>query len=179
MNYRLFRVINNWSGHHALDSFMRLAAKDLIFLAFAGLLVLAVLAWRRRGVLALVGPVLTLGLAFALGLGAAAVHAEMRPFQRHHVHLLIAHAGGQSFPSDHATAAFACAMAALVFLSRAWGCVLLAAALLIGVARVYAGLHYPGDILGSFLVASVAAAVAALIERARTRSAAPQPVSTA
>jgi undecaprenyl-diphosphatase len=60
-------------------------------------------------------------------------------------------------PSDHATAAFALAFGILVFLDRRAGFPLIAGALLIGFARVWAGVHYPGDIAASAAIAGLAA----------------------
>ena len=58
-------------------------------------------------------------LGYLLGLVAAAVHPEARPFTTHPSgHPLIAHHPGQAFASDHSTAAFAIALVALVFLAR-------------------------------------------------------------
>jgi membrane-associated phospholipid phosphatase len=57
---------------------------------------------------------------------------EVRPFQSHQVHQLIAHAPGASMPSDHATAAFAIAFGVGLFLSRRWGVVLGIAGAVIG-----------------------------------------------
>jgi undecaprenyl-diphosphatase len=85
------------------------------------------------------------------------------------VHVLVAHAGGQSFPSDHATAAFGVAVAVFAFLSRRWGTGLLAAAALIGFARVYDGIHYPGDVAGSLLVALLGTAIVAAAWQATSR----------
>jgi membrane-associated phospholipid phosphatase len=45
-----------------------------------------------------------------------------------------------------------------LFLSRRWGVVLGIAALTIGVARVWAGVHYPGDVLAGGIIAGLAAA---------------------
>ena len=159
MNYHLFRTINDWSGNGLLDSIMKVTANDVIFLAFVAFAVLALRIYRSRGLAPLVGSAVTLVLAFGFGLVAAALHAERRPFQSHHVHQLVQHAPGQSFPSDHATAAFALALAALVFLSRPVGAALLVVAALIGLARVYSGIHYPGDILGSLVCAAIAVPV--------------------
>jgi undecaprenyl-diphosphatase len=72
------------------------------------------------------------------------------------VHQLIAHEPGVSLPSDHATAAFALAFGVYAFLSRSWGVALGAAALAIGVARVWSGVHYPGDILAAAIIAGLA-----------------------
>jgi undecaprenyl-diphosphatase len=85
--------------------------------------------------------------------------AEVRPFQTHHVVQLLAHENGSSMPSDHATAAFAIAAAIGVFLHRGWGVVLAVAAAAIGFARIWSGLHYPGDIIAAALIAMVVTAV--------------------
>lgn len=156
MNASLFSTINGLSGNRLVDDLMIFSAKYLIFLAFVAFVVAAARAYRQRGLPVLVGSGVTLVLAFGFGLVAAALHTEKRPFQSHHVHLLIKHAPGQSFPSDHATAAFALALAALVFLSRPVGAALLGVAVLIGFARVYCGVHYSGDILGSLIVGLLA-----------------------
>ena len=156
VNASLFNTINGWPGNRLADNLMIFAAKDLIFLAFVAFLVAAARAYRRRGLPVLIGSGVTLAFAFGFGLIAASLHTEKRPFQSHHAQLLINHAPGQSFPSDHATAAFALALATLVFLSRPIGAALLAAAVLIGFARIYCGVHYPADILGSFFVSLLA-----------------------
>jgi undecaprenyl-diphosphatase len=90
------------------------------------------------------------------------------------VHQLIAHAPGQSFPSDHATAAFGVALAVAAFLSLGWGVVLFVVALAIGFARIYDGIHYPLDIAGGLLAAVIGVGVVLLVERGirgRTRAA--------
>jgi undecaprenyl-diphosphatase len=100
---------------------------------------------------------LSLALAFGLSQGLERLSHEVRPFQSHAVHQLVAHAPGASLPSDHATAAFAVAFGILLFLDRRAGLALTAAAVLIGVARVWTGLHYPGDILAGAAIAGLSA----------------------
>lgn len=173
MNFDLLRTINGWSGNAVLDTLMTFAAKDLIFLSFA---VVAVLCGRHllaREFAPVVLVTVALGTAFGLGLVASGLHPEERPFTTHPgLHRLIAHEPGQSFPSDHSTAAFALALATMVFISQRWGAVLLGAAALIGFSRVYAGVHYPGDILGSMIVAVVAiGGVAAFVHSVNAPSA--------
>ena len=163
MNYNLFRSINNLSGNHTLDSLMRPAAKDVIYLVIVVLVGVCLYRLSRRVIRPVVATAAGLVLTFLLGLLGAALHRERRPFQSHKVHQLVAHAGGQSFPSDHATAAFGIALAVGVFLSWRWGVVLFALALLVGFARVYDGIHYPGDIAGSFLAALVGVGLVALV----------------
>ncbi|HET7312674.1 MAG TPA: phosphatase PAP2 family protein [Mycobacteriales bacterium] len=165
MNYDLFKLINNSSGNSFLNALMKDAAKYAIAISFLVVAVLCLLRLLRRDIWPVVWSAVGLVLTFVLGLAAAAAYKEKRPFQTHHVHQLIAHAPGQSFPSDHATAAFGLAFVALVFLSRLWGALLILVALLIGFARVYLGIHYPGDIGGSFLCAVVGVGIAWLVAR--------------
>jgi len=62
----------------------------------------------------------------------------------------------KSFPSDHAMAAFMIFFMAIIFnLPTAWE--LLPLAVWVGFGRVYAGVHYPADILGGFSLASIIA----------------------
>lgn len=170
MNYDLFRDINNLSGNGALDAVMRFCAQYVIFIAVAVTALVCLDRLRRRLFAPVVATVAALVLTFLLGRLGAALYSERRPFQAHRVHELIAHAPGQSFPSDHATAAFGLALAALVFLSWRWGAALFVLALLIGFARVYVGIHYPGDIGGGFLAALVGVGIVALLGRRRFRA---------
>lgn len=113
---------------------------------------------------------------FALGLVASAAFYEPRPFTTHPgVRVLTPHDPGQSFPSGHATAAFAIAFVLLAYADHRWGLLALGAAVLIGFARVSAGVHYPGDIAGAAVLAAVAVGAVVLVTR-RTRRRAVRPV---
>jgi undecaprenyl-diphosphatase len=169
VNYRLFRSINDLTGNATVDASMKFAARYLIFAVF---LLLAFLCVRRlfdRQFRPVLLTAATLGLTFLLGLAESATYAEKRPFETHRVHQLVAHSPGQSFPSDHATAAFGVALAVLAFLSWRWGTSLLIAALLIGFARVYDGIHYPLDIAGGLAAAAVAVGATLIVARLTRR----------
>ncbi|HTN24328.1 MAG TPA: phosphatase PAP2 family protein, partial [Solirubrobacteraceae bacterium] len=64
----------------------------------------------------------------------------------HRVHLFARHVADASFPSDHATAAFAIATAVLLR-NRRVGAVVLAFAAVLAAGRVAIGVHYPSDVL--------------------------------
>jgi undecaprenyl-diphosphatase len=178
VNYELFKDINGLTGNGLADASMEAVAKYLIFLSFAVLGVLLVRQLRARSRRPVLAVGATLALTFLIGQVAAAAYAEQRPFQAHRVHQLVAHAGGQSFPSDHATAAFGMALAVLVFLSRRWGAALLVLAGLIGFARVYDGLHYPGDILGGLLAATIGVTLVLAADRGLGRATLAQDVGS-
>ncbi len=75
-----------------------------------------------------------------------------RPFEvLDGVRQLVSHNGGGSFPSGHASLAFAVASAVAFYYPKT-SILFFAAALFIGMSRVVAGVHWPSDILGGALV---------------------------
>ncbi|MEV6816744.1 phosphatase PAP2 family protein [Micromonospora sp. NPDC051296] len=177
MNYHLFQMINGAAGaHDPVDDLFEWTATWLIFV-MAALTLVPGRTLLRTGVWAV--PVrIGASLLLALGLGQAVGHLnhEARPFQTHVVHQLVPHASDISMPSDHATVAFALAFAVTAFLSRRWGVVLIVLATAVGFARVWVGVHYPGDILAGAVIGAVAVATMLGVERLlhhRTASRAP------
>ncbi len=83
-----------------------------------------------------------------------AAYFRPRPFVDHEVTRLFYAPTDSSFPSNPAAAAFAIAFAVWA-VNRRLGSLLLAAAALYGFARVYAGVHYPLDIVSGALIAIV------------------------
>lgn len=57
-----------------------------------------------------------------------------------------------SFPSGHTCASFACALILYRMLPGKKGIIFLILAFLIGLSRLYVGVHYPTDVLGGALV---------------------------
>lgn len=90
-----------------------------------------------------------------------------RPYDDH-LHSLVlfsARSHDPSFPSDHATAAFAIAVSVLFF-DRRVGSAFLVAAAAIAFSRVLIALHYPTDVLAGALTGTVAAIVVCTLGRA-------------
>lgn len=120
---------------------------------FLGLLLLVIavsrgvggLSWRRAAVAA----GLSAGIALGIGKVVSTIVDRPRPFVSHPhlVHLFAPHAPDPGFPSDHATASFAIALAVMLR-SRRWGTIVLIAAAILSVGRVALGYHYPTDIIG-------------------------------
>ncbi len=81
----------------------------------------------------------------------ASAVGRSRPFADHDLNLLFYEPTDPSFPSNSAAVGFA--LATPIFLRRpALGAALYALAFLWGFSRVYAGVHYPSDVLGGALI---------------------------
>ena len=100
---------------------------------------------------------LSAGFAGALALLANVILGQLwfhdRPFVDHpgKTLLLVRHGSDNSFPSDHASLAFAIAFAVLVF-HRRLGALLVLVAAGIAIDRIFVGVHYPIDVLASVFV---------------------------
>ena len=99
--------------------------------------------------------------AAGLAMAQAISHLWMRerPFTAHPAQtiLLASPSSEPSFPSDHAVAAFAIAFSVLLIGGRIAGTLFLSGAFVVGMARVFVGLHYPGDVVAGAVVGIVAA----------------------
>jgi undecaprenyl-diphosphatase len=160
MDWRLYHAIYDVSLHHhwvgTLFSGIEKASIPFMVIATIALWFLARPGGDRKW-----------KLAAGSGLGAAAValvsnqviHAiwdRPRPYETHQISHPWSSATDASFPSDHASASLAIALAVMAFDPIA-GAVFIVAAVLIAVGRVLIGAHYPGDIGASLVVAAASA----------------------
>ncbi len=157
MNHKLLLDINGWAGHnHVLDKIMIFCASYLIYLVFVVVVGCMVYLASKRQWQEVAYFVATLVVSFIILQIAAHVYVDHRPFVDFHLTQLIAHASGQSFPSDHTTATTAIAVGLLLFTRfKKFGVAIFLAALLIGFARVFVGVHYPIDIAGGIITGVV------------------------
>ncbi len=161
MDTSITRTLNGWGAHHAwLADLARLAARDAVFVVVlvAAATFLAAGRWAspegRRGAVAATA---AMALALLAGVVLSGVVDRARPFVTHpSIQLLMAHGRDAGFPSDHATAAFAIAVA-LLLRHRGAGVVALTFAVLVSVARVTVGEHYPSDVLGGAVLGAATA----------------------
>jgi membrane-associated phospholipid phosphatase len=154
-----FLVVNGWARDSTwLHGFMTDYAKYGVVLLAVLLLVGYWLAWRSgsrdKVATALWAPI---GALAAVAIAQPIAHAvdEKRPFVAiPHVLTLAHHSADPGFPSDHATLAGAIAVG-LLLVSARLGVVAAILALLMAFARVYIGVHYPGDVLAGLGLGAV------------------------
>lgn len=155
----VFLWINGWVGKFPLfDAAMEWVVSDYMVPALLALTLLGL--WfagdgPAQRLQYQVGVFVALG-AMALSNWAVFVINQLyfrpRPFVDLDVSPLFYQPTDSSFPANIAAAAFAIAVAVLV-VNRRLGALLVGLAALYGFARVYAGVHYPLDILAGAMIA--------------------------
>lgn len=172
VDQQLLLFLNGLPGHvPGLGALAVVFAQDVIYLY--AVLVLWLWGWRggaplgglvrrkshderRRLLLLAVGAA---ALALIVNVAVSRVVARPRPFMTHDLHVLIpSPARATSFPSDHTAASSAVAVALFLGGEAGWGAVAFLGAVLIGTARIVAGVHYPSDILGGLIVGVICGA---------------------
>ena len=165
----LFLWINGLAGHAPLvDGAMQWLASD--YLAPVGIALTLTALWliggdaatRQRYQIGMFTALIAMALANLAVFLLNAIYFRPRPFlglDPADITLLMYEPTDSSFPSNSAAAAFAIA-AAVWCVNRRIGAALFSVAATYGFARVYAGVHYPADIVGGALIAFMMTAVA-------------------
>lgn len=110
---------------------------------------------RRAGVLALCAMILGL---IVTNLTIKPLLSRPRPWLDWPIVPLVTEKDPNSFPSGHTCAAFAAGMVWVRTLPWRWGRVTaVTAAVLMGLSRLYVGVHYPSDVLAGAIIGSLCA----------------------
>ncbi|MEA3346287.1 MAG: phosphatase PAP2 family protein [Chloroflexota bacterium] len=168
----LFQLINGWAGRWPLlDGIMRPLVNDYMLTTAMSLGLVALWfacpvaphtgtvrhregkgqAERERNQRAVLMAILSLLAANLLLKLCNIIYFRPRPFHAHPVNLLFYHPTDSSLPSNIATMGFALAVSVWIG-NRKAGLGFILAALLLGFARVFCGVHYPGDVLAGALL---------------------------
>lgn len=152
LNEKLFYFLNSFAGRSAfLDSVIVFIGNDLPFILIGFTLVYFIFIKRSARRLALLS-FTTLFAALITEVLKWAVFRHPRPFAAlTDVVQLIQISAFDSFPSQHATI-FAALATGMFIYDRSVGVWYIVLAVLIGIARIMAGIHYPLDILTGFLI---------------------------
>jgi len=156
INLMLFRSFG--AGFTPIPQLLQIALLTTVLASWLIVAVLAVTAWRHRGVrsnvlVALLGA----GLISMLSHALAAWFNTPRPFMVGLSPDFALHSGRGGFPSTHASVMFTVA----VYLAwwpqmRIAAAIVALLALATGLARVYLGVHFPLDVMGGLVIGIVA-----------------------
>ena len=154
-DFALFRAINNIAGKWTLLDILGIFAA--VYLVFAIVILIALTSFFRRNIYIYLNSAAAAVIGYSLSQLIGIINFRPRPFVfLENVNLLISKSPlSKSFPSDHATLAFALATAFYIFGEKKWGTVALVMAAFVALGRVYVGVHFPfdaaaGSLLGAF-----------------------------
>lgn len=153
----VFQFINSLAGKSKILDWLGVFLADYLgyfLILLAVLLVLTRKEWKQRFYfffLAALSVILSRGIITET---IRFFYSRLRPFSVLEIQPLIQHDLGGSFPSGHMMFYFALAFAVFLVHKR-WGRRFLVAALLIGLARIFVGVHWPLDIIGGAIIGIV------------------------
>ena len=156
LNLQLFNFLNAGPNLHGAPLYLAIiVAKYLVYLVPLWMAVCWLWgASRYRSTLVFAGVSAVFALFISKIIGF--LWYMPRPFVIGIGHTYLAHAPDSSFPSDHETFIWAVALCILLQAGlRGMGIILTIIAISVGWARVFLGVHFPFDILGGMLVATI------------------------
>ncbi|RAN78373.1 undecaprenyl-diphosphatase [Bacillus sp. SRB_331] len=153
MNYTVFQWINNFAGSSKLlDTLMIAITNSVPYVAILFMLILWFNNGKKENAIrkqyTVLYTTLSVSIALLVNVLIHAVYYHPRPFITHHVNQLVPHAADSSFVSDHSVLVFSIAFVFILrgeklkYIALIW-------AVLVGISRMYVGVHYPLDILGA------------------------------
>ncbi len=156
IDYSILLAIRSFGSNSDAINFMGVfCARTLLPVMFGAVILGSYFMRRREHVRAWeisIHALLAAGLGFAIRELIALIHFRPRPFIAHAFEPLISLRWvDASFPSGHATAAFALAATVMRY-DRLWGSVFMVFALFVGWSRVFVGVHYPSDVVAGALL---------------------------
>jgi undecaprenyl-diphosphatase len=169
LDYRVYHAVDEFARRH---TWLAHAANDFEkwgIVVYAAAVVLLWFAARpgasgRRWKAAALAATISAFVALLVNRVISSAWDRPRPYETHPHAYHLSNSHDPSFPSDHASAAFAIAFA-ILFFDAAVGAIFLAFATLIATGRVLIGAHYPGDVLAGLGVGLAVAAVIAVAAR--------------
>lgn len=156
-DFILFRTINNLTERWLFLDILGIFAA--VYLIAAIVVLSALLAFFRRNIYIYLSAMVSAALGFTISQWIGIVNFRPRPFVfLEGVKLLISKSPeSKSFPSDHATLAFALAVSLLLSGEKKWGGVALALAIFVALGRVYVGVHFPLDVAAGAVLGTLSA----------------------
>jgi len=163
LDYTTFTWINGLAGRNGLaDTAMRTFCNDhLVPFTLGFMLIILALHGKnrlqdRQNIAAIIKVFISIAVATVLMQIVLTLVHRPRPFVDHPVNLLFYYPTDWSFPSNPATATFTFFFS-VWFCDHKFGWWFLPPAVLMSFARVFCGVHYPGDVLGGIIIAAASA----------------------
>ncbi|MEC8891212.1 MAG: phosphatase PAP2 family protein [Chloroflexota bacterium] len=158
VDFALFEVINGLAGQsNALDKFLSILASDYLIPVGMGLILyfswfdsgnIEQRGYKQRIVVASITHMAIASLSILL---INQLFFRERPFTANEVTLIFYAPTDSSFPSNTAAGTLGIALPFIFSRTKSTGLILIGMSFTFSLARVYVGVHYPGDIIGGYL----------------------------
>ncbi|MFP5114343.1 undecaprenyl-diphosphatase [Bacillaceae bacterium C204] len=147
LNINLFRIINDIGKDFTyLNPAMIFIAEYMVLFLALSVLIFWFTGRKTNRIMVLCG-FITFLTAEIIGKIAGLIHSNNQPFSElTNVNKLMGHEVDNSFPSDHTILFFSFCMVFYLFKRRS-GLLWLILACLVGLSRIWVGVHYPADVI--------------------------------
>ena len=163
VDFALFQIINDLAGQsNAIDKLLSILASDYLIPAGMGLILY--FSWFDSGNIEQRGYKQRTVIASITHMAAASLSILIinqlifreRPFTSNEVNLIFYAPTDSSFPSNTAAGTLGIALPFIFSRGKSTGLILLGMSFTLSLARVYVGVHYPGDIIGGYMTSLLA-----------------------
>ncbi|MBA27137.1 MAG: hypothetical protein CL749_08505 [Chloroflexi bacterium] len=158
VDFALFQIINGLAGQsNAIDKLLSILASDYLIPVGMGLILY--FSWFDSGNIEQRGYKQRTVIASITHMAAASLSILIinqlifreRPFTSNEVNLIFYAPTDSSFPSNTAAGTLGIALPFIFSRGKSTGLILLGMSFTLSLARVYVGVHYPGDIIGGYM----------------------------
>lgn len=159
LNIYLFRMINDIGKQQTyLNPTLVFIAEYMVFFLAIAIIIFWFTRIHKNRMMVICGTI-TFVLAELIGKLVGKVHSNNQPFaELPNVNKLIEKAVNNSFPSDHTILFFSFCVTFWLF-SKKLGYLWVVLAFLVGISRIWVGVHYPADVIVGAIISIVAALI--------------------
>ena len=158
VDFALFQIINGLAGQsNAIDKLLSILASDYLIPVGMGLILyfswfdsgnIEQRGYKQRTVIASITHMAVASLSILI---INQLIFRERPFTSNEVNLIFYAPTDSSFPSNTAAGTLGIALPFIFSRGKSTGLILLGMSFTLSLARVYVGVHYPGDIIGGYM----------------------------